>query len=630
MSMTTYTSKTRATPHQIANWLNEAHQWHRIAQDQRLSRSKLIQARGKTLSLLQKILSANPAHAAALQLKYRAEVAQGHLHAAFATLRQLLKSTAAAAPELLMEYASAALAVERFDEAEQAYCRVLEQQTDRADAYCGVARARLGRGDHAGAWLRAVSLYRKGYRSGDLYRVIEQSAPHLQCDRHDETNERLIVDLLNDSQINPESLSTLVASMLRHKYDLENPDAAIDIATCAIDPLLINGLMLTTLADASVEGLVAVLRQHLFLTACATGELEESLQGLVLAIAVHAQRTDYQCPVSVDEQTILDNLQFHIEASLDEGASPDDLVAALLLVSLYRPLYPERYSFKLLRWDLKAWPTRVQSVFKLNLYDYANEHALRHELHQSQQERELDLLSHGSKTAFPKWSLPELVQVWREMDGAASHLEDIAEPHILILGCGSGRRAVALAQYFPNAVILAVDDNAHDLAYAARQASEIGCDNIEFSFGYWKKELPILHTRFDLVECTAFVPNPTRNWCEQLKRLVSERGHISLRDNAIRLPATVDLTTVPLPHSDRFAHWREDLLRSHPASLTLETRQGLFNREGARRLLSPAAQGVDDLANTLIRNGITHLHGSRDDGSEADTTNSETSHSLAV
>ncbi len=629
MTMTTVVPSCPKDASQISQWLNEAHHWFRIAGDKRLSRNKLVQARTKVMAFLQGILQSQPLHAAALSLKYRVELAAGHNMAALGTLRRLVRTRPRDA-EILMAHGQTALLTKHFGEAEAAFQAVLARQTDRADAYCGIAAARLGQHDHTGAFLRATSLYGRGFRSSLLYSTIEDAARHLGYDRHQPQSEALLIELLQDSHINPESLSTLAASLLRHKYALDDPEATIDIAACASDPLLINALLLTTLQDGQTENFVALLRQHIFLTACATGDLEEGLQTLAIAIAVQVQRTDYLCPLSDDESALLDSLQPHIELSLEDGAGTDDLAAALLLISLYRPLYPERYSFKLLRWDLDAWPLRLQSVFKLNLYDYANEHALRHELNQSQAERESELIDCQGRGAFPKWSLPELVQDWRQLEHASSHLDDLAEPHILVLGCGSGRRAIALAQYYPHALVLAIDDNAHDLAYASRQASEIGCENIEFSYGSWKKQLPLLAHRFDLIECTAFIPSPARLWCEQLKRLTSECGVIHLRDNRLVLPREVDHSGRILQHDRHFVEWRNELLADKPGLLSAEARQALFNREGARRLMRPDARHSQDLAETLQRYGIALVGEGQETASDSLSESNREVQSLAM
>lgn len=628
MNMTTFATSKKPSAVQVSVWLNEAHQWNRIADDKRLSRQKLQLARQKVYSLVKQILTYNSNHIPALRLKFHSELSMGQTFAALTTGEQLL-SLDTDNQELKMAWARTALVLNRFDQAESAFSGVLALEKDRADAYCGVAMARLGKKDYVGAYLRARSLYTKGYRHADLYRVMEGALTHLKVDEYRKDTENQLLELLQDSHLNPESLSSMLASALRRKYNLDDPDATIDIAQCASDPLLINALLLTSLPDATVESLLGLVRQHVFLNACATGELEESMQTLVIALGIYGQRTEYFGSVSQDELAILDAIQHHVEASIVDGASCEDLVAALLLVSMYRPLYPERYSYKLLRWDLNAWPTRVQSVFKLNLYDYANEHALRHELIQTPQEKEVELTQQTGRTAFPKWSLPELVQEWRQLENALNHLEDCADPHILVLGCGSGKRAVALAQYFPHAEILAVDDNAFDLAYAARQASEVGCDNIEFLFGQWKKQLPMLTSRFDLIECTAFIPNPGKLWCEQLKRLCKENGGIHLRDNALYLPDAIDRSQMQLPHTDGFCDWRSGVLKSNDSQLSLETRHALFNREGAKRLMGPSVQGTRDLAETLQQFGVTPVQSLAEQESSRMSQSTE-SHSVAI
>ena len=84
--------------------------------------------------------------------------------------------------------------------------------------------------------------------------------------------------------------------------------------------------------------------------------------------------------------------------------------------------------------------------FKLNLADYANEHALRHELIQAPPERI------GTDTADWRNRIRNgLCRSWfrmEQLENALNHLEDCPDPRILVLGCGSGKRAVAVGQYF--------------------------------------------------------------------------------------------------------------------------------------------------------------------------------------
>lgn len=605
MNINTYISSRKPSAAQLALWLNEAHQWHRIADDRRLSQAKLDQARAYVEQLIEKILAANPQHGAALRLKIRSEKAAGRFRTALRTLQELARREPYSA-DVWFSQGEMAIRCQQPETAEKAFNQVLSLQADRADAFCGIAQARMLSGDMVGAYLRAMSLYEKGFRSANLYQVIERSAPHLKNDQYSESSEKQLVSLLQDSQLNPECLSSLVATLLRHKFDLDNPEATIDIAACATDSLLINGLLLTTLPDETVEGLVTLLRQHLFLSACASGELEEGLQTLIMAIAVYAQRNDYIGEVSQDEDNIIGSLTDHINASLDENGPLENLVGALLLISMYRPLYTEPYSFRLLRWDLEEWPARTQGVFKLNLYDYANEHALRHEFCQTPAARQSELLTTQGKTAFPKWSLPELVEEWRDLEGGLPQIERMHEPHILVLGCGSGKRAIALAQYYPQATVLAIDDNAYDLAYAARQAGEIGCDNIEFSFGDWKQQLPQGDYQFDLVECSAYLTqSPSPAWFARLRSLCHKESILRLVDQRLTLSSAASTAAVPLPSLAARLAWRQKMLSESSPDRGSAARNALFNREGLRRMTISSASSSFDLGGQLEAIGMT-------------------------
>jgi len=72
-------------------------------------------------------------------------------------------------------------------------------------------------------------------------------------------------------------------------------------------------------------------------------------------------------------------------------------------------------------------------------------------------------------------------------------------PQILIAGCGTGQHAIDVASRFKNCDVVAVDLSLRSLAYAKRQARDLGILNIEFIQADIL-DLAKLRRQFDIVE----------------------------------------------------------------------------------------------------------------------------------
>ena len=75
------------------------------------------------------------------------------------------------------------------------------------------------------------------------------------------------------------------------------------------------------------------------------------------------------------------------------------------------------------------------------------------------------------------------------------------KPRILVAGCGTGQHAIATAQQYPGASVLAVDLSLASLAYAKRKTLELGLTDIEYRQADILA-LDGLQERFDLIECS--------------------------------------------------------------------------------------------------------------------------------
>jgi ubiquinone/menaquinone biosynthesis C-methylase UbiE len=109
---------------------------------------------------------------------------------------------------------------------------------------------------------------------------------------------------------------------------------------------------------------------------------------------------------------------------------------------------------------------------------------------------------------YPRWLRTQLL-------GEDSQGKDVPQNgRILVAGCGTGQHAIATAQRFPRASVIAVDLSVASLAYARRKTSELGVRNVE----YWQADILALsqwNERFDLIECSGVLhhlEDPFEGW----------------------------------------------------------------------------------------------------------------------
>jgi 2-polyprenyl-3-methyl-5-hydroxy-6-metoxy-1,4-benzoquinol methylase len=103
---------------------------------------------------------------------------------------------------------------------------------------------------------------------------------------------------------------------------------------------------------------------------------------------------------------------------------------------------------------------------------------------------------------YPRWTLNRIAAMTDDEKTREGRLHSgkTAPKDILIAGCGSGQHACEMAQYFPEAHILAIDLSRTSLAYARRKAREQKLNNIEYAQADILK-LDTRTARFDRIEC---------------------------------------------------------------------------------------------------------------------------------
>jgi SAM-dependent methyltransferase len=108
----------------------------------------------------------------------------------------------------------------------------------------------------------------------------------------------------------------------------------------------------------------------------------------------------------------------------------------------------------------------------------------------------------ATSTLQPR-SLPDVVQGYLPFARPLPR-DEAANPEVLIAGCGSGESAIEAALSYRNARVLAVDENAENLAYGSRQAQSLHLQRIEFARADLTK-LASTNRSFDVIEASGLM-----------------------------------------------------------------------------------------------------------------------------
>jgi 2-polyprenyl-3-methyl-5-hydroxy-6-metoxy-1,4-benzoquinol methylase len=262
------------------------------------------------------------------------------------------------------------------------------------------------------------------------------------------------------------------------------------------EPLLLRMLEDVVIRDAALERLITDTRRRM---------LDEPLPLPVMAAIAH------QC--------------FNAEYVFDETAQERSLVEHLpkpfslhsyAAYAAYRPLST------LPGVDLDGTP--LASLARRQVLEPAEERRLAGEISVSTSEKtsvSAAVRAQYEANPYPRWvrmqtsfAAAPLAQVVKELFPQADVHALSEKARILVAGCGTGQNAIATAQRFAGASVLAVDLSLASLAYAKRKTLELGLNNIEY------RQADILalsesDDRFDLIECSGVLhhlEDPFEGW----------------------------------------------------------------------------------------------------------------------
>ena len=289
-----------------------------------------------------------------------------------------------------------------------------------------------------------------------------------------------------------------------------------EIDAVAQEPLVRSVLEAAPNCDIEFERFLTVLRAGMLERARSGDAVGKKTLDLYAALARQCFINEYIFVETEDERQRVHALQTAIGSALrkrESAAIPQlaEPIPALQLVALaaYRPLHSLEGAASLAS---RSWPPSVSALLQQQVDAPLREIALRDAL-PSLMPIDAQTEDTEQQGASPRWikatstlqarSVPDVVQGYVPFarplprDGAIN-------PDVLIAGCGSGESAIEAALSYRNARVLAVDENAENLAYGSRQAQSLNLQRIEFARADLTK-LAATNRSFDVIEASGLM-----------------------------------------------------------------------------------------------------------------------------
>jgi Tfp pilus assembly protein PilF len=420
----------------------------------------------------------------------------------------------------------------RLDEAEQSLRRVLAIQPDQPEATQQLANVLLARG-RAQEALPLVAKALSRTETVELKATFAQCLLAAQSFRPDQPIRDLFRRAIDEAWIRPAMLLPAGVLILKaHPVigaaiqrvagqwgkvppsQLLPTDAEIDAV--AREPLFGALIESAPNTDIDVERFLTVLRAALLQRAQMTGAVSDATLDLYAALAQQCYLNEYVLAETDDERSRIHALQTAIGNALRNK----DAVASLQLAALaaYRPLHSIDGAASL---SGRSWPPAIAALLKQQVDEPLREIALRSDV-QAATPTGSSTDEQGRDGPSPRWrkavttlrprSAEAVVQTF--LPGIGRLPFDAAPaPELLIAGCATGETAIEAAMLYDQSHVLAIDENADDLAFGLRQAQSLGLERVAFARADMA-DLASLDRSFDVIEASNLqrVADPWATW----------------------------------------------------------------------------------------------------------------------
>jgi tetratricopeptide (TPR) repeat protein/SAM-dependent methyltransferase len=451
-----------------------------------------------------------------LQLIGREDEAERHFHKAL-RLAPDLPTALHGLGSLQLQRAAPAAAAGNFS---RALAALPPGHSLRPSLLANLGRAFLQTGDGiAGFEALSQALEMRSDDAG-LWRLLATSLRHTKVVPLGEPFRRILLELFDRSDVNPRDLATAALALLAGNEQIaqllnqieENPgevqtilESGAGVATELVsDPLFRKLVASAPVPSTAVELLLVQLRSDLLALVETVPERRSGERDLAICLAHQSFLNEHVQYVDPDDEARLDRLIADLDQD-DLGERAGD-ATGVAIVAACRPLIHTPLAKRL---GAKPWP-ELSEILREQLDEPAQEAVIRAQLSILKPPTDATSLAvqeQYEESPYPRWTrcsileplpfraairvgLPHLLQ---------SEVPDIADPRILVAGCGTGLEMMRVVTSYKSASVLAVDLSASSLAYAARKVREYQVSNVTFMQADIL-DLGLLDERFDLVE----------------------------------------------------------------------------------------------------------------------------------
>jgi tetratricopeptide (TPR) repeat protein/SAM-dependent methyltransferase len=429
-------------------------------------------------------------------------------------------------PETLVNLGIARWEEGALEEAETLHTRALAARPRDPDILNHLAAVRLARGDGAGAMetIRRSLAVRETPRARKLF--VELARRWDWSGGGDDEIRRIMVRAITEPWDRPGALSHAGARLIRSnpaigplvmRADTAWPSrlslAALlggaGFAPLADDALLAALLISAPNTDIPLERFLTMMRGAMMRELAHNADTGTQAELFAAALAQQCFINDYVFLPDEDELAAA-------RAALEKAdiATP----MQLLLVAAYFPLYSLANAERLLE---RSWPAPLEAVLTQQVREPLEELRLRADIPRlTRIENPVSRLVENQyeENSYPRWvrpapDTPDTIGNFLSSKFPFARFERPAGrtlQDILIAGCGTGQRSIAMAQKFGDRHMLAVDLSLASLGYARRKSEELG-----LTIAYAQADILELETtgrQFDVIESLGVLHHLADPW----------------------------------------------------------------------------------------------------------------------
>lgn len=466
----------------MARLLIHANDLYQIANNATTAAAERASSLDAAFDLVSQVISHNPSNNPAINLLGRIELDRGNISTAKALFSQCLRNE----PQNTQYLTNAGYLYLVADEPEKAlehFHTALSFDKSYVNAFLGIARAQQAMRNFDVAYLHYRSLVTHGHNNKTILQGMLNCCEHIQVESYETELEADLLTLFANDDLPLERLSHFAAQLICKKYDLENPNAPIDLLTVASDPLIFHSLVKCNLPNPFVEEFITLLRQSILFEAVETRHLRDELQLLTIAIGVYCERCNYSLIIDEVESSQVQHFDQVLEQTLQQNWTVDDIAGALIVVGMYQAFFSQNYAVKLTALSLSDWPTALSPLMSASLYRRASREAFKQQFPEKQDE--LLIAKEDLAAPFPRWNNLALFneQSLKKDLIESFNLSDESLPErllLLVAGTDAAQKAVEYARYFTDVDVLAVEHSLENLAESHLKAQEEQLSNIAF------------------------------------------------------------------------------------------------------------------------------------------------------